>query len=144
MESCAFCEIVAGRAPASIVYQDEHATAFMVLRPITPGHVVVVPNRHASQVSDMDELTGQLLFTIGMRLDNALRRSGLRCEGVNFFLADGAAAGQTVFHVHLHLFPRYQGDPFKTTFDTAVAVPREELDRAAARIRLSFTSQQPS
>ena len=92
----------------------------------------------------MDELTGQLLFTIGMRLDNALRRSGLRCEGVNFFLADGAAAGQTVFHVHLHLFPRYQGDPFKTTFDTAVAVPREELDRAAARIRLSFTSQQPS
>ncbi len=107
MDHCIFCAILAGRAPASIVYQDGLVTAFMDIRPVNPGHTLIVPNRHAAHLQDLDGETAAHMFQVGQRLAGALYQSGLRCEGVNFFLADGEAAGQEVFHVHLHVFPRY-------------------------------------
>jgi histidine triad (HIT) family protein len=73
-----------------------------------------------------------------MRLERALRRSGLRCEGVNLFLADGEAAFQDVFHLHLHLFPRFAGDQFTVSADWSVRPDRAELDTVAAMIRQAF------
>jgi diadenosine tetraphosphate (Ap4A) HIT family hydrolase len=135
VSGCVFCEIVAGTAPASVVHADDLAVAFLDARPVTPGHLLVVPRRHAADLAGLDDGTGEWLFRVGMRLAAALRRSGLRCEGVTLFLADGEAAGQEVFHVHLHIFPRYDGDRFRIEADWSSMPDRVELDRIAALIR---------
>ncbi len=85
----------------------------MDIQPINPGHILVVPNVHTACLADLDPVTGGLLFQTAQRLAAALRSSKLRCEGINFFLADGEAAHQEIFHVHLHVFPRYRGDGFR-------------------------------
>lgn len=133
--SCVFCAIVAGTEPASVIYEDEQILGFMDTGPVTPGHLMLIPKRHFSFVGEMDEETGASLFRASMRMAAALRRSGLRCEGVNWFLADGEAAFQEIFHVHLHVFPRFAGDGFGLTADWSVHPSREELDRNAAQIR---------
>lgn len=135
MSDCVFCDIVAGTVPASIVYEDDISLAFLSIGPVNPGHLLVVPKVHAAYLADLDEEAGAHLFRVGMRLAGALRRSGLRCDGVNLFLADGEAAFQEVFHVHLHVFPRFKGDDFRIDADWTVQPSREELDRVARRIR---------
>src|SRR5262249_42895051 len=82
-------EIIAGRAESSLAYEDEHVIAFMDIRPLTQGHVLVVPRVHADYLEALDEELGARLFRAGHRLARALRRSGLPCEGVNLFLATG-------------------------------------------------------
>lgn len=138
MSDCVFCRIVTGESPASVVYEDDVVMAFLDIRPVNPGHAMVIPKRHAVSLAELDEETGRHLWTIAQRTAAALRRSGLRCEGVNLFLADGGAAGQEVFHVHLHVFPRYTGDPFKLVADRSAKPPREELERIAAQIRTAY------
>jgi diadenosine tetraphosphate (Ap4A) HIT family hydrolase len=140
MDDCIFCEIVAGRAPASIVYEDEVALAFLDIQPVNPGHTLIIPKRHGTFLADLDEATGAHLFKIAMRIAAALRCSSIRCEGVNLFLADGEAAFQEVFHVHLHVFPRFAGDPFKIEADWSVRPARAELDALAATVRGSLAT----
>lgn len=138
-EACVFCEIVARKQPASIIYEDDRALGFLDIRPVTPGHLLVIPKQHATYVADLDEQTGAHLFEVSMRMAAALRASGLRCEGVNWFLADGEAAGQEVFHVHMHVFPRFEGDGFGLVMDRSTP-PREELDAIAATIGTGHAS----
>ena len=132
---CIFCAIVAGSAPASVVYDDADLLAFLDSRPVTPGHLLVIPKRHAPLLADLDEATGARMFTVAMRLAQALRVSGLRCEGINLFLADGEPAFQEVFHTHLHVIPRFVGDTFRIDADWSVIPPRHELDEIAAQVR---------
>ena len=132
---CIFCAIVAGSAPASIVYDDVELLAFMDIRPVTPDHLLIIPKRHAPYLADLDEATGAQMFTLAMRLAGALRASGLRCEGINLFLADGEAAFQEVFHTHLHVFPRFVGDTFRIAADWSITPSRAELDEIAARVQ---------
>ena len=112
LSSCEFCEIVAGRAPASVVHRDDQCIAFMDIAPVTAGHLLVVPIEHATHLADLDREVGRTLFGLAQTLAAAIRRSDLKPEGINLFLADGEAAGQEVFHVHLHVLPRYRGDGF--------------------------------
>lgn len=135
MTDCVFCDIVAGTAPASVVYADDLSLAIMTLGPVNPGHVLVLSRRHAVTLADLDEATGAHLFTVAMRVAAAIRRSGLRCEGINLFLADGEAAFQEVPHVHLHVFPRYAGDAFRLDADWTRKPSRAELDQTARQIR---------
>ncbi len=142
MLHCVFCDVIAGRAPATVVYEDETAIALMDIRPVNPGHLLVIPRSHAAHLADLDETTGAHLFAVAMRMAAALRRSGLRCEGVNLFLADGEAAGQEVFHVHLHVLPRFRGDGFGLRFGPDYRVrSRAELEEAGARIRAAMKEQ---
>ncbi len=134
-EPCVFCDIVAGTSPASVVHEDEVSLAIMTIGPVNPGHVLVLPKIHAPYLADLDETTGMHLFRIAMRVAAAIRASGVRCEGINLFLADGEAAFQEVFHVHLHVFPRFAEDSFGLSADWSVTPPREELDRVAAQIQ---------
>ncbi len=138
MSDCIFCEIVAGRSPVSTFYEDDHVIGLMTIGPVTEGHTMVMPKRHAACLAELDEATGRHVWTVSQRAAAALRESGVRCEGVNLFLADGEAAAQEIFHVHMHVFPRYRGDPFKLVADWNIKPPREELDRVAARIRLAY------
>lgn len=138
MSDCIFCDITAGKAAASLIYQDDLCTAFLDIQPVNAGHLLVVPNDHASYLADLPEDTGAHLFRIAQRLAAALRESGLPCEGVNFFLADGEAAMQEVFHVHLHAFPRYPGDGFGLTFGPHYAnkPDQQTLDQTAQQIKV--------
>lgn len=137
MDQCIFCDILAGKAPASIVYQDAGCTAFMDIQPVNPGHILVVPNAHAANLADLDEETGAHMFRTSRRLAAALYSSGIKCEGVNFLLADGKSAGQEVFHVHLHVIPRFPGDGFgfKLSLRYLHKSPRRELDEIARKIK---------
>lgn len=137
MGSCVLCDIVAGKRPASVVHKDERCWALMDIQPVNPGHVLVIPTHHASSLAELDAESGAHIFRTAQRIAGALRDSGLRCEGVNLFLADGVAAGQEVFHVHLHVFPRYSDDGFGLRFgpEYGTRPPRADLDAVADRIR---------
>ena len=137
MSDCVFCDIVADHLPSSMVYEDEVCTAFMDIQPVNAGHLLVIPRQHAASLAELDEETGAHVFTVAQRIAHALRHSGLRCEGVNLFLADGAAAGQEVFHVHIHVIPRYRGDGFGFRFgqNYGQRPARADLDALAGQIR---------
>jgi histidine triad (HIT) family protein len=132
--SCDFCRIAAGLAPASIAYSDSTAVVFLDIAPMTPGHLLVVPRTHADGLADLDPETGAHLWRVGQRMAAALRRSSIRCEGVNFFLADGAAAFQEVPHLHLHVIPRWKGDGVKLGYKPGRPA-RKDLDAHAADLR---------
>jgi histidine triad (HIT) family protein len=140
---CVFCGIVAGKIASSKVFEDDVAVAIMDINPVTAGHVLVIPKRHFVGLSDMDEATGAHLMTVAMRVQSAIRLSSVRCEGINLFLADGAAAFQEVFHAHLHVFPRYEGDSFKIAANWSHKPAREELDEVASRLRTAYNELRP-
>lgn len=135
---CIFCQIVAGESPVSAFYEDDVVLGLMTIGPVNTGHAMVIPRRHAASLGELDEEIGRHLWTVAQRTAEAIRKSGVRCEGVNLFLADGAAAAQDVFHVHLHVIPRYVGDPFKIVADWTIHPPREELDQVAGQIRTAY------
>lgn len=135
---CVFCAIVAGTAESSVVYSDERVLAFMDIRPVVPGHLLVVPRQHAAGLADLDPEDGAHVFRVAQRIAAGVRASAVPAAGVNLFLADGAAAGQEVFHVHLHLLPRNRGDGFRLRFDSRTP-GRAELDAAAATIRAAVS-----
>ncbi len=138
MEDCIFCQIVAGASPASVFYQDDVVLGFMDVRPVNPGHALIIPKVHAAYLADLDEATGRHLWTITQRTAAVIRESGVRCEGINLFLADGEAAFQEVFHLHMHVLPRYPGDAFRLVADWGAEPSRRELDRVAAKIEQAF------
>lgn len=131
---CVFCSIVAARAPRSVVHDDDAVVAFMDIMPVTAGHLLVVPKQHATHLGDLDPDTGAHMMRIAMSCAAGLRASPLRTEGINLFLADGAAAGQEVFHVHLHVVPRHVGDGFALSLRYGPAPSRATLDDHAAAI----------
>lgn len=131
---CVFCEIIAGRAAASVVYSDETVLAFLDIRPLATGHVLVIPRAHAPYLADLDPAAGGHMFGVAQQMAAALRRSGLPCDGINLFLADGAAAFQEVFHAHLHVIPRTASDGFRIRAKWRRPA-RTELDSVAEQVR---------
>lgn len=135
-DGCVFCRLIAEELEASVVYEDRRTVALMDIQPVTPGHVLVMPRGHSPSLADLDPADGAQMFRVAQLAAAALRHSGLRCDGVNLLLADGAAAGQDVFHVHLHVFPRFEGDGFGLRYPRDYAVrPRAELDATASALR---------
>jgi histidine triad (HIT) family protein len=120
-----------------MVYADERVVAFMDMRPVNTGHLLVVPRFHAACLAELDRETGGYIFQVGMKLGEAVRRSGVQCEAVNLYMADGQAAGQQVLHVHLHVVPRFRGDGFGFRFppDYLNLPARSALDQVASSIR---------
>ena len=135
--ACVFCRILEGHEKASFVAQGSDAVAFLDLHPINEGHTLVVPRRHAATIGEVEESAAVAMWSLARRVAAGLRLSGLRCEAINFFLADGGAAGQEVFHSHLHVIPRWLGDGFAIKFPPhyGAAADRKTLDNIAARLR---------
>ena len=141
MDDCAFCKIVKGVVPASVVYSDEKVMAFLDIQPVNLGHVLVIPRVHAKELSELDPEVGGQMFKVAMVVAEGLRKSGVKCEGVSLFLADGEAAFQDVFHVHLHVIPRFRGDGFGLRFGPSYGMKpeRKELDTAAEQIKRAIS-----
>jgi histidine triad (HIT) family protein len=138
-DDCLFCRLMRRELEVSVVHEDEQTVVFMDIQPVVAGHMLVVPRTHGAYLGDLDPEDGAQLFRVGQRSAAALRDSELRCEGVNFFLADGEAAGQDVFHVHLHVIPRYAGDGFGLRLPPDYSIrPRAELDEAADAVRKAW------
>jgi len=109
---CLFCKIVAGEIPATIIAEDERTIAFMDISPATRGHALVIPRTHARDVHEIDPAD---LAAVAAAAQGVARRAveHLGAAGVNLLNSSGAAAWQTVFHFHMHVIPRYDGDPLR-------------------------------
>ena len=111
------CSIVSGETSASLVFEDTAVIAFMDINPVTEGHVLAVPRNHYPYLANLPEEVASRMFLAARRIAAAIRGSELKSEGINLSYADGEAAFQAVFHSHLHVFPRYEGDGFKIAAD---------------------------
>ncbi|WP_279101801.1 HIT family protein [Gordonia bronchialis] len=139
MDSCVFCAIVAGTSPARIIYSDDDVLGFLDIRPITRGHTLLVPRVHSTGLADLDPALGSALFQAGQRIAAAMRSGSLAADGVNLALNDGRAAFQTVFHTHLHVIPRHDGD--KLSFAKGLILRRDaHPDATAAALRAALES----
>jgi histidine triad (HIT) family protein len=134
---CIFCAIIRGDAPATFVHEDEMIVAFMDIRPVQPGHLLVVPRAHAELIPELDDHILARLWPVATILNRALRASSLPVEAVSVYVADGDAAGQEVAHVHIHLIPRRPDDGFGFRFPPGYGTEpgRAELETIAGHIR---------
>lgn len=134
--SCIFCRIIKRELPASFIYEDDKVAAFLDIHPINEGHVLIVPKRHEAQFCNLTEDEAASLFKIGRIVLQAMKDSGIKCEGANLFLSDSPVAGQEVMHSHLHITPRYRGDGQQIGFKHSDSenYPRARLDQVALKI----------
>lgn len=130
--SCVFCEIVAGTAPAVRVYEDDDILGFLDIRPFTRGHTLVIPKQHSVDLTDTPATALAAMLTVGQRIARATRASGLAATGNNVAINDGKSAFQSVFHIHLHVIPRRDGD--KVSFVKGVLLRRDPDREATGRI----------
>ncbi|OUR97780.1 hypothetical protein A9Q84_06150 [Halobacteriovorax marinus] len=140
MSKCVFCEILEGNIPASFVYKDEFVTSFMDLNPINKGHLLIVPNIHASKFTDVAVSIVPKMFEAAQQILKAIESSDIPCSGANLFLSDGEVAGQEVPHSHLHIAPRFEGDTHRMGFsgNKEIESNRASLDQTAEMIKIQL------
>lgn len=140
IRGCLFCDIAAGRAEASRVYEDDHTVAFSDLYPASPGHTLVIPREHYRDLHTVPpELAGRLMQTTATVARGVQR--ALKPRGINLLQSNGAAAGQSVWHIHMHIIPRYgqRREGNDVTICWRARQPgRQELERIAGRIRAAL------
>ena len=118
MSDCIFCQIVSGHIPSSKVYEDEEVLAFLDITQVTTGHTLVIPKKHYRNMLEMDAEAASSLFARVPKIAKQLQEK-LGASGVNIINNNEEAAGQTVFHTHVHLLPRFdESDGLKLTFET--------------------------
>jgi histidine triad (HIT) family protein len=135
---CVFCKIVSGEYECSRIYEDDLVISFMDIHPVNEGHILIIPKKHVELAIDIDDETSGKMFILAKKINTALRKSGVKLEGVNYFVADGEAAGQEVFHAHLHVFPRFKNDGFGLKLPEhyrKILPERNTLDQLAEKIR---------
>jgi histidine triad (HIT) family protein len=129
---CLFCKIVAGELPAMIVAEDERTIAFMDINPATRGHALVIPRAHTRDLYAVDPDDLAAVAVAAQQLATKAR-DNLGADGVNLMNFNGAAAWQTVFHFHVHVIPRYEGDPLRLPWVSAPG-DMDEIKAAAAQL----------
>ncbi len=128
---CIFCKIIAGELPAQIVDQDERTVAFMDISPATRGHALVVPRRHARDLLEIEREDLAATIAAAQRLGRRVSER-LGADGVNLLNSCGSAAWQTVFHFHVHVIPRYAGDPLRLPWKPTPGDAEEIAETAQA------------
>ena len=134
MEPCVFCKIVKGEIPSTKIYEDEDVFAFLDIKPVNPGHTLVIPKKHFENIHDMpDEMVAKVAVA-AKKIADAILKSGAR--GVNIGMNNGAHAGQVVFHAHVHVMPRYGKDSHKLW--PAMKYAEGEREEIAQKIRTAL------
>lgn len=136
MADCLFCKIVRGEIPAAKVYEDDEMLAFLDIKPVNPGHILLIPKSHHQSLL---ETPAELLASL-MKMVPSLAKAVMQAaqaDGFNLGCNTGAAAGQVVFHTHLHIMPRKQGDGYELWHGRAYESP-QEADRMANAIRAAL------
>lgn len=136
-QDCIFCKIAAGEIPSKTVYEDEKFRAILDISPASRGHVILLPKCHAANLYELSDEDASEIFIAAKKVAKAMK-TALSCEGMNILQNNGELAGQTVFHLHMHLIPRYaqdhvifsweHGTPAETELeDTAQAIAKEVI-----------------
>jgi histidine triad (HIT) family protein len=136
MTSCVFCRIVAKEIPAALVYEDDETLAFMDAGQVNPGHVLVAAKGHAENLYELNDAQAGALLRTAARVARAIR-DAYQPQGLSVYQANGKAAWQTVFHYHMHLVPRHEGDGMTLGWP-AKNPPREKLAEYATVLRESL------
>jgi len=131
--SCIFCKLVAKQIPSTVVYEDRDTLAFMDIGQVNPGHVLVAAKTHAENIYALEDETAGAVFRAAARVARAIRKA-FSPPGLSVYQANGKPAGQTVFHLHIHLVPRHDGDGMALAWPVKNP-PREKLEEYAAKIR---------
>ncbi len=132
-DDCIFCKIIAGELPSERIDEDEHTVAFMDINPWVRGHALVIPRNHSKDLWEIPEADLAHTAAGAKRLALTMKER-LGCDGVNLLNACGPAAWQTVFHFHIHVIPRFEGDPLRLPGQPAPA-DMDELAAVAAELR---------
>lgn len=132
-QNCIFCKIAGGEIPSSTVYEDEDFRVILDLGPASKGHALILPKQHYKDLCELDEAVAARVMPLAAKIGKAMKKS-LGCAGFNVVQNNGTEAGQTVFHFHVHIIPRYEGGPSMVTWDPGKAEP-EELAKISATIR---------
>lgn len=135
-ETCIFCKIINGEIPSAKVYEDEHVYAFLDISQVTKGHTLVIPKVHTKDIFELPQDVAGHLFSSVPKIAQAIKEA-YSLEGLNILNNNGEKAGQTVFHYHLHLIPRYgKGDGFGAVWhDHSSQYSAEDLQQIAEQIR---------
>jgi histidine triad (HIT) family protein len=131
-QDCIFCRIVRREAPASVIYESDEVLAFMDIRPVSEGHALVISKEHYENIYDVPEGLICQIHKVAKRVALALKKT-VKPDGMSIVQQNGAAANQDIFHIHVHLIPRYEGQ--KIRFGGATGMAREKLDRIAEQIK---------
>jgi histidine triad (HIT) family protein len=132
-DSCIFCRIVQRKAPASIIYEDEKAMVFLDIRPLNQGHALVIPKEHYETIFDIPEDVNAHLHRIVKKTSVAVKEAVV-ADGITIIQQNGRAAGQEVFHLHVHVVPRYEGQKLPR-FTEIPNASREQLEQTAELIK---------
>lgn len=108
-ENCIFCKLANGDIPTATVYEDEYLRAIMDAAPANKGHIIILPKSHAANIYELEDEYVSRAFVLAKKLAVALKKL-TGCDGVNILQNNGGAAGQTVFHFHVHVMPRFKDD----------------------------------
>lgn len=108
-ENCIFCKILAGEIPSSVVYEDDDFRAILDINPAARGHVIILPKKHYANLFELPEEEASKIFVVAKKIATAVKKT-YKCDGVNILQNNGEASGQTVFHLHVHVIPRFEGD----------------------------------
>lgn len=139
--TCVFCQIASGELQKErVVYRDKTVVAFVDRAPRNPGHVLVIPIKHARDVMDVPASTLGEMAEVAQKIAKAIRSTDLRADGFNFISNTGAAAGQSVFHLHLHVIPRFEGETAHKGEHEGIR-PSDELNSVAAMLRAKLKTQ---
>lgn len=131
-ENCIFCKIVSRQAPSSILYEDEDVISFLDIRPLNMGHSLVIPKAHYIDIFDIpDELLSQV-HRIAKKISIAIKKA-TNADGISIIQQNGKAAGQDIFHIHIHVVPRFEGQKLPR-FSDLTEVERSKLDEIAKKI----------
>jgi histidine triad (HIT) family protein len=131
--SCIFCKIVRKHAPASIIYEDETVIVFLDIRPLNIGHTLVIPKKHYVDIFDIPENQLSQVHKVAKQVSLAVKKA-TNADGISIIQQNGKVAGQDIFHLHVHVVPRFEGQKLPS-FSELKEVERAKLDEVAKRIR---------
>ena len=134
MENCIFCKIANGEIPAATLYEDENFRVILDLGPASKGHALILPKSHAANIYELSDEMAAKAMILAKKMATAMT-AALKCDGFNIVQNNGECAGQTVFHFHMHLIPRYKGDQVGITWHPG------ELNDADKEILLKVKEQ---
>lgn len=132
-EDCIFCKIANGIIPSATIYENSDFKVILDVSPASKGHTLILPKEHFDNIFDMDADTAGKLFSLAAAVARALKQA-TGCDGMNIVQNNGEIAGQTVFHFHMHLIPRYEGDRVQVSWEPGTAT-KEELNEFASAVK---------
>jgi histidine triad (HIT) family protein len=132
-ENCIFCKIVQKQAPSSIIYEDDTILVFLDIRPLNLGHTLVIPKNHYVDIFDIPEKELSQMHKVAKQISSAVKKA-TNADGISIIQQNGKAAGQDIFHIHVHVVPRFEGQKLPP-FSQLKEVERAKLDAMAEKIR---------